>query len=80
MSGSLLTVEKITFYKAKKIGSGAFSDVYDGTFEGQPVAVKRVFKIERNSLVTDREAEALKKLKHPNVVKLLYVVQDDDFK
>lgn len=68
---------KIKVDKNKRIGKGGFGDVFEGKFEGQQVAVKRVINID---LADDRESEALQRLKHLNVVELLYVEHGEDFK
>lgn len=68
---------KIEVQKNKVIGKGGFSIVFEGKFGAKQVAVKRVVKL--SSDVTDRELEALQRLKHPNIVELLCVEHDDDF-
>ena len=57
----------------KIVGSGAFADCYEGTLNGESVAIKRM----RNGLVDEKglaafekEAFILSKLHHPNVGKL----------
>ena len=61
------------------------STVYRGTFDGQSVAVKQIWKkpkVERSreSSSTDREIEAQIHLKHENVVKMITAEEDVDFR
>ncbi|XP_045027711.1 probable serine/threonine-protein kinase irlB [Daphnia magna] len=68
--------KKITFERNATLGKGAYGYVFRGKFEGIQVAVKRVLldgNIKRN------EEECLKKLKHPNIIKLFHSESDDDF-
>ena len=58
----------------KIVGSGAFADCYEGTFNGESVAIKHM----RNGLVNEeglaafeKEALMLSTLHHPNIVKLI---------
>lgn len=52
-----------------ELGRGAFAKVYSGTYDGGPVAVKKV-RLE-NIREVDKELEALINLNnHPNVVEL----------
>ncbi len=69
-----------------KIGEGAFGTVFVGIFKskdskGGKVAVKRVdlpFGINGVSdIEEDREVQALKTLRHPYIV-ILFAVEDDD--
>lgn len=53
-----------------RIGVGFFSDVYEGTWRGQTVAVK-VLRDFASSRLFVREVEIWKKLTHPNVIELL---------
>lgn len=80
-SGPITTIDtwpttvKITMDKTKKIGEGRYGRVFHGKFNGKPVAVKRVEIPDK-----DREKQALLRLKHRNVVKLLYTENDIDFR
>lgn len=60
------------------LGRGKYATVFEGTLDGKKVAVKRaqLIDVENNPI----EEETLKKLDHPNVIKLLYSVSDDDFR
>ncbi|KAL1917703.1 uncharacterized protein VTP21DRAFT_3537 [Calcarisporiella thermophila] len=58
--------------KGPKIGSGAFKDVYSGTFQGTPVAIGEL----RISNLTDhdiKELEVLRMLRHDNIVRFIGV-------
>lgn len=63
------------------IGRGGYGIVFKSIWTNpqggrEQVAVKRVEKLKAN----EREEEALKLLNHPNVVKLLDVQQNNDFR
>jgi serine/threonine protein kinase/tetratricopeptide (TPR) repeat protein len=66
------------------IGRGGMGDVYRGTDTqtGEKVAIKRLHEaiVEENPDIVDRfkrEGEALRKLDHPNIVKLLDAVEEN---
>ena len=63
----------------KKLGKGAFGDVFDAEFKGQKVAVKSC----RSTDVPDKEkflqeAEILKQYNHPNIVRLIGIACDQE--
>jgi serine/threonine protein kinase len=60
------------------LGQGGYGTVYEDTWNGRKVAVKRIPLTHISS--NEREKEALKKLVHPNVVKLFHVDKDENFK
>ena len=63
----------------KELGEGDSSVIFDGIYNVTlPVRVKR-FKL-TDVEVTLQEEEALRKLKHQNVVKLLDAESDKDFR
>jgi serine/threonine protein kinase len=65
--------------KNEILGSGGYGVVFAGTYDGNPVAIKRIqFTDDLTELL--REEDALKKLNHPNVVKLYSITSNDDFK
>ncbi len=68
---------KIQYQRKDVLGEGN-SIVYRGTYEDEEVAVKRI--VLRPSLNEDREFKAQLKLNHQNVLKILIVEQDDDFR
>jgi serine/threonine protein kinase len=68
---------EIQYNRTVPLGEGGYGSVFQGTFKGREVAVKRV------ELVNDtnnNEEEALKRLDHPNIVKLFHVECTEDFK
>ena len=74
----------LSWDRNKLLGKGAYAYVYAGKLNGQDVAVKRL-QIEDaapmdDCVVSDREVEAMIELDHPNVLKLLFVKQDENFK
>jgi serine/threonine protein kinase len=64
--------------RCKLIGRGCYGTVYEGTWMGRKVAVKRI-QIE-NVQNNKGGEEVLQKLDHPNVVKLYHVESDSDFR
>lgn len=65
------------------LGKGAEGHVFLGTFAGEKVAIKRV--LTNADTVVDparqrREDETMKKLEHPNVLKLIEVVEKQNFR
>ena len=61
---------------------GYFAIVFEGVWNGQPVAVKRVQNFEKWEGQSDgeRQFQLLARLSHPNVIKLLHVSRDEDFR
>ena len=70
-------VNSIIIDRCKLIGKGIYGIVFEGTWKGKKVAVKR---IQIENVENNKEEEALKKLDHPNVVKLYHVESDSDFR
>lgn len=68
---------EIVCNKAKILGRGEYGIVYEGTFHAKRVAVKRVQTLDVDK---DQNEEILKKLEHPNVIKLLHSESDSDFR
>jgi hypothetical protein len=64
--------------KGKILGEGAYGIVFEGTFGEQQVAVKRI----QTAYIVSNEKEeaALKKLDHPNVIKLFHICSDEEFR
>jgi serine/threonine protein kinase len=60
------------------LGKGGFGTVFEGVWCGKPVAIKRIPLSDLAS--NEREEETLKKLEHPNVIKLLHVENDPIFR
>lgn len=67
-----------SFDRNKILGRGFYGLVYEGKFEGKTVAVKRSHLIYVNDLIT--KDELLKKIEHSNLVKLLHIAKDQDFR
>lgn len=71
------------FDKTKVLGRGFSAQVFSGTFNGKDVAVKRIEKsvgLNLDRAAQELEEETMKNLDHPNVLKLLHVQDDNDFK
>ena len=63
----------------KVLGSGGFGVVYQGFWGSTPVAIKRLqlIHVESNE---KKEEEALRNLKHPNVIKMFHAESDANFR
>ncbi|KAI9561021.1 hypothetical protein GHT06_011977 [Daphnia sinensis] len=73
----------VDYNRDKALGVGASGQVFLGTFNGTNVAVKRILKTagrNLNEAVQKKEEEIMKNLDHPNVLKLLDVQDDENFK
>ncbi len=68
---------KLEYDRSKILGRGGFAIVYRGNLDGRPVAVKRLQLVDNGD---EREEEGLRKLDHPNVISLLHVKNDENFK
>ncbi len=68
----------LTFHRTKILGEGGFGTVYEGVWGETRVAVKRILIKDASS--NEQEEKALKMLDHTNVIKLLHVEEDQDFK
>ncbi|XP_046645970.1 serine/threonine-protein kinase/endoribonuclease IRE1-like isoform X2 [Daphnia pulicaria] len=75
-SSALLPLIKID--KKQILGQGGYGIVYKGLWGEEAVAVKRIQSANTES--NEKEEEALKSLNHPNVIKLLDVEVDKDFR
>jgi serine/threonine protein kinase len=60
------------------LGQGGYGIVYKGLWGEEAVAVKRIQLANTES--NEKEEKALEKLNHPNVIKLLDVEIDKDFR
>lgn len=69
----------LEYDRSNILGRGGFAIVYGGTLNGKPVAVKRI-QLDMVANENKREEEALRRLDHSNVIDLLHVEDDDDFK
>jgi serine/threonine protein kinase len=64
--------------KKKPLGSGGYSYVFAGTYKDQVVAVKRILLLDA---ANDNEVKVMQQiLDHPNIVKLLHVEKNEDFR
>ena len=63
--------------KNSVLGKGSYGKVYEGKYEGVPVAVKQIKKTSDKYLI-DREIKEHIKLEHDNVLKLLKILPSDD--
>lgn len=68
---------ELIFDRKRKLGTGGFGHVFHGRLNSTPVAVKRIEHADR---CDDKEEKALMKLDHPNIVKLLYTKEDENFR
>ncbi len=75
---SVRVSHKIQFDRKKVLGEGN-SVVYRGAFEGKEVAVKRIV-VNPNITGDGDNCEAQKKLTHENVLQILAVESDLDFR
>ena len=63
--------------KITPLGSGGYSHVFAGTYKGKDVAVKRIQLLDA---ADDNEIKVMQQLDHPNIIKLLHVENNDDFR
>jgi predicted Ser/Thr protein kinase len=63
-----------------KLGKGGYGVVFEGEWKNDKVAVKRIEKLPSAKGDEQEEEKALKKLEHPNVIKLLHVESDATFR
>lgn len=68
---------EIQFDGKVRLGEGGYGNVFAGTFRERKVAVKRVLLIDATY---ENEENILKKLDHPNIVKLFHFSNDENFK
>ena len=61
------------------LGRGLYGTVFRGIYEERPVAVKRIQVIDLED-ANLREEETLRKIRHPNVIRLFHVEEDNVFK
>ena len=62
----------------KRLGSGGFAEVYEGSFAGHPIAIKKMKSSTKNLTATNEsfEAEAnLPALFHPNVIHIFATIR-----
>ncbi|XP_057371817.1 serine/threonine-protein phosphatase 6 regulatory ankyrin repeat subunit A-like [Daphnia carinata] len=78
-STTAVNVDGIQFDSDDFLGSGGFSSVFRGTYNGQSVAVKRIEKTSGRVQVVDNELKILQQLDHPNIVKFVHSASSSDF-
>ena len=62
----------------KVLGTGGYGTVFDGFWDSIPVAIKRLELVRVDS--TEKEEEALRNMKHPNVIKMYHAESDSNFR
>jgi hypothetical protein len=73
-SSTITSIKQINSF----LGKGGYSvGVYEGVWRRRRVAIKRV--LSTNDLIINRE-EVLRKLEHPNVIRLYAILEDVDFR
>ncbi|KZS18142.1 Uncharacterized protein APZ42_016160 [Daphnia magna] len=75
--------KSVDYNKNDVLGTGISGQVFSGTFNGEKVAVKRILKNVGNNLdeaAQKKEEDTMKILDHQNVLKLIDVQNDDNFK
>jgi hypothetical protein len=74
---------KLTSKKNKLLGKGKYGSVFECTFKGTTVAVKRLQLLDCDEAAKTermREGNAMTNLVHPNVLRLITEQEDDNFK
>jgi serine/threonine protein kinase len=69
--------------KNEILGKGGYGTVFEGVWCDKPAAIKRIELINisgKEERKNRREEEAMLKLDHPNVIKLLHVESDSTFR
>ena len=71
------SVNKKLVCGSQLIGRGCFGVIYDGTLDDQPVVVK---KVRLADVKVEKERISMQQLQHVNVIKLLHVEDDGEFR
>lgn len=77
-TGFFITIKMIKIRRNKILGEGCYGQVFKGVWNGKKVAVKRIYQ--QFSEHNIREELTLKRLNHPNVLKLLHVENDEEYR
>jgi hypothetical protein len=75
-AGQTLISANFTYNDSSIIGEGRYGVVFDGTYFGINVAVKRIQRFQ----VNPHEEANLRKLDHDNVIRLEHCVNNKDFR
>ncbi len=74
----------IQYSKEDVLGRGGFGDVFLGIFNKEKVAVKKILlkhsEKEKEKKKEEREVDLQKNLNHENILKILQVGKDEDFR
>ncbi|XP_052793363.1 tyrosine-protein kinase CSK-like isoform X2 [Mya arenaria] len=73
--GWTLSYKELTI--GELVGKGEFGDVHKGLFKGGPVAIKKLKDDNRAAQAFLQEASLMTTVRHPNLVSLIGIVQDD---
>lgn len=76
--GTNLLPDQISYDRNEILGTGGFGTVFLGSYNGKQVAVKRI-ELQRLD-PKDREVTLQKQLNHENVMAILAVEHDVDFR
>uniref|UniRef100_A0A0P5SDB4 Putative Serine threonine-protein kinase n=1 Tax=Daphnia magna TaxID=35525 RepID=A0A0P5SDB4_9CRUS len=68
------------FSRENILGRGAFACVFGGTLNEVPVAVKRIQLHDLEDEIKSREENILKSISHENVLKIVHIEENEDFK
>jgi serine/threonine protein kinase len=74
------SIKEIQLDNKKILGRGGYSQVFEGTWKNNQVAVKRINLSKVVGHKQEEEELALQKLDHPNIIKLLHVESDNTFR
>jgi serine/threonine protein kinase len=68
------------FNLGQRLGAGGFGTVYRGTYQGLEVAIKKIQIDRLTAERLGREHEAMQKLEHSNVLKLIHWEDSNEFR
>lgn len=70
-------IGKYEYFK-QPIAKGSFSIVYKGINNVETVAIKKIYKNDKNSIYVDREINTLQKINHENILKFYDYLEKND--